>query len=61
MILIFVSLITFQLTDQTATTAKHIKALTGNVTYSASLWYTFITIDTFGVSTLIILIGIPLY
>ena len=61
LILIFVSLIGFQFTDQTTTTAKHIKALTANVTSSASLWYTFITIDTFGVSTLVILIGIPLY
>ena len=61
MILIFVSLIGFQFTDQTATTAKHIKALAANVTSSASLWYTFITIDTFGVSALVILIGIPLY
>ena len=59
-ILIFASLIGFQFTDATAITTKHIRALTDNVT-SASPWYTFITTDTFGVSTFVILIGIPLY
>ena len=60
-ILIFLTLIAFQFTDDTAITTKHIKALTANVTSSASLWYGFITMDTFGVSVLVILIGIPLY
>ena len=62
-ILIFISMIGFRFTDQTTTTSNHIVSLsiTANVTSSASIWYNYITIDTFGVSVLVILFGIPLY
>ena len=56
-------MIGFRFTDETTITSNHIVSLsiTANVTSSASIWYNYITIDTFGVSTLVILFGIPLY
>ena len=57
-------MIGFQFLDYSTSTSKDINDLTANsnVTYSTSLWYTFIITDTFGVNTLlVIVIGIPLY
>ena len=59
--LVLVSLSGFWLTDETVTTSSHIKGVTTNVTTSSSSWFTFITLDIFGVSNLIILLRIQFY
>ena len=62
-ILIFVSILGFRFSDYSTSTSEHINTLTANynVTSFGSLWYIFITKNTFGVNIVVIVIGIPLY
>ena len=61
--LIFIGLIGFRFTDETIGISKQLMVIVtlSNDTTMTNPWFYFVTVDTFGISTLTILIGIPVY
>ena len=58
-LLVMVASVGFRLADETGSTSAHVTVLLGNS--SQTVWHQFITSDTFGISTIVIVVCIPIY